>query len=667
VRRASERLRTAPVALTVLAMLFGAVSVAPGQALHVASLINGTELLFVALPLSEATAVAWYVEVDGTVDLHSLISGSLTLSADVEEALAQGDASAAVTPVVVVIGGGSAEEITALLSRVLGRAPCFSIPEPSDRPLVEGGIDRRLALPGAEAELRLVLSLPPMADRRRTSIEVLLEILPELLRGQVSGLLVQSEDETAELRVLVDAELAEYELRRLRLSLARLAAEPQLAEGVVVGGQRRLSVRRVALLESEEEGARALAGMWRRGGTAAAREYLFGLAGVGLDSVREAAREWLPQHPGQAVLYLPPRVFNPRFASSPTTETLDNDLAATLLERPSTPMASLCLRPVLVPDLGGELSATVLARLAAAVRQEEGAPGWIRVRPTPPALELAAPPDFFAELCEALQRSLQRVAADEQPITSSDATARGRALQLMATMIGLDEGVPATPAELLRPGNLALGAVTVDSEAAGEALRKFGVGGERRSEQPRARPLQSGQKTREAAPGDQSALIVHLPIAAAAGAPVSVDVVGELLRERAAEILPQVRAAVTRPLVPGRVCLLLTFEASGELQALEKSVAQSWSRLLNAVSEDELAPVRRRVAAATIGERSGVLGGACLCAGIAAGETVWRGGAEVELEILMTPVDRVNGVLQSLPPWESLLTSGAGVLPLPAE
>ena len=138
-----------------------------------ARLGGGTELVLVTLPLSEAATVAWPLA-DGSVT--SMTSGGLTVLADLAQML---EGLEEAPPVVVVVGGVQPKELRPVLSIGLGeRRPMQWTPD--SVPLIEGGVDRRLGAPGSEAQLRLEMMLPAPDDWRRSPLEVLWELLPEL-------------------------------------------------------------------------------------------------------------------------------------------------------------------------------------------------------------------------------------------------------------------------------------------------------------------------------------------------------------------------------------------------------------------------------------------------------------------------------------------------------
>jgi hypothetical protein len=630
---------------------------AHSQALHVERLPGGIEFILVTLPLSEATTVAW-PRADGSI--VTTTSGGLTLIDDVGEALS---ARVETPPVVVSVGGAQAQDLRPVLTSDLGTA----IPERPPRPgisIAEGGVERRLGAPRAEALLRLQVPMPEPDDWRRSTVEVLWELLPTLLAADLPGVSSRIDGDVGGIEARVDPASAELKLRHLRLQLARISEEPRIDDDAVAAVRRRLRVRRQALMATHPDAAEVLTELWLRGGVAAVREYLFGVDGVTVGRVTEAARQWLPQHPGRALLILPPRVFNPRFASGPERVQLANDVVAAVLERSTAGLSALCLQPVILPDVDGHLSGTVLTRLAAEMRSSDAAPGWVRVSDRPPVLELAAPDEGFAELVEVLQRTLQRVAEDDRPFADQDPSARRRALQLMARLLGLAEGVGLSPAELLHPSNLAIGVVAPDGEAAIDALRKFSIGGMARGSYTASRSLSPVPQVREAAPGVRSAIVVAVELAAL-GDPLLSSVVGAVMEHRAKRVFDNAEVDVLVPLVPGRTILLTVVDAEATLDELELRVSEGWRQIVEPVDEEELARARRRVAADVAAQMSGPVGHARRCAAVAAGSAHWRLPNELEMDVLMLSPEVVTDTLAEAGSWQDLQTTGAGVLPIP--
>lgn len=655
---------SAAIALIATAVLTREVR---AQALLVERLPGGTELVLVNQPLADATTLAWpEVSDEREAVVGRLTVGRLTMTADVEAAFGAAGTEGEPTPVppvIVAVGGASADELSSLLERVLGDRPAAPVVAPSPLVLVEGGLDRRLGAPGTEALLRFEILLPPPGDSRRSSVEVLWDLVPHLLSDAIPILQSRVEDDRGILDGRVDAEVAEITVSDLRLQLARIASDPNLQADDVAEARRRLQVRRYASLEEHPDAAVKVLDRWLSGGEEAVRELVFGIQAVTIQSVREAAAEWLPTHPGRAQLILPPRVFNPRFAVAPQLYQLENDLAAAILERAGAPLSVVVLRPVMVPDLDGEVTAMVLARLARELRAAESRPGFVRVRTDPPLIEVAGPADGFGELLEQLTSAYLEVASDRSPVTTSGDDARRRALDLMAGLLGVTEAEEVSPAALLRAGNLALGVVATDAEAAAEALGKFwaveaSAGG--------ATDVQSVPvvpRTRVAAAGDESVLVVALETEFGGNEAHSM-VLRELLETRAGALWPDSRVRVLRPYVPGRSLLLVEVAANDTVDGVERAVVKKWSALAAGAGEVELAPVKRRVAAAASAEMSGVAGHARLCAATAAGASRWRQPAEFELEVLTVDVEMINLILKSFSDFSTLETTGAGALPI---
>jgi hypothetical protein len=598
----------------------------------------------------------------GRAEVCSLSCGRLTLNDDVTAAF--DPRSAATAPAVVVaVGAAAGPELRDLLERIFAGRAIGALSRPEPAPVTEGGLERRLGTAGTDATLRLTVPLPPPDEWRRGAVEVLWEILPELLAREIAGIRSRSDERGAILEARVDASLAELRLRALRLALARVAQDPGLVGEDVTAARLRLEIRRQAALEQHPEGAEILLRHYMKGGREAVLQYLFGLSMVDVEVVRRAAREWLGQHPGSAVLMLPPHVLNPRFAPAPRVLQLGNDLSVAVLERPGAALASISLRPVLLPDLDGGLSATILTRLSTELRGAEGAPGWIRVTTAPAAIELAVAPHAFAELCEVLVGALDRIAADPIPLSPGDGSARRRALQLLAGVLGTDPEATPSPAILLQPDNLALGAVVADGEAAVEALHKI-VGSwsvERREVETTV--IAASQRTRAAVPGTVSVLAVALPLAAESGMVVAV-MTAELWQRRARQLLPETEVEVLLPFIPGRAAVIGVLSQAGELDALEAAVGQAWPELTAAPAESELEALRRTVAARLTATASGSLGRARVCAAVAAGAASWRSPTEVELEVLTTDREVLEGALRGWSQRTDLDWVGAGVLPL---
>jgi hypothetical protein len=334
-----------------------------------------------------------------------------------------------------------------------------------------------------------------------------------------------------------------------------------------------------------------------------------------------------------------------------------------VLERSGAPLAALCMRPVVVPDLDDELAATVLARVARELRELEQRPGWVRVDSRPAQILLAAPPDQFSELIEVLRSALAQAEEDQRPVMAEGGSARRRALRLMAGTLGLAEGSSLSPATLLRTGNVSLGAVAEDAEAASEAVRKFWTSTGSAFDAATAGSVAPIPRTREAAAGGDSVLVVALELAVAADEPL-ILVLTELLASRGSALVAEGAIEILNPFVPGHRVLLVVASASTTMDAVEERVHKGWAEFTRRVSEDELADVRRQVAAARAGMWSGATGQACRCAAVAAGAVEWRTSTDLEMAILSVPREAVDATLQSIAAWENLQNTGAGVLPI---
>ena len=128
---------------------------------------------------------------------------------------------------------------------------------PESVPLIEGGVDRRLGAPGGEAQLRLEMTLPAPDDWRRSPLEVLWEMMPALLGSQLPGVMARVDGDVARIESRIEAEAADLELRRLRLQLARIAAEsgPVLeSEAADLYGKAKATVERMATAVEDAPG-----------------------------------------------------------------------------------------------------------------------------------------------------------------------------------------------------------------------------------------------------------------------------------------------------------------------------------------------------------------------------------------------------------------------------
>jgi hypothetical protein len=644
------------------AIVLGVTSPVAAQALYVGRLDNGVELLVVAQPLADATTVVWPSTAEGNGTPVVVTSGDLTLVANLEAVLG-GDEIAASPPVIVAVGGASVSDLRALLDRILASRPVASAPPRPHEPLVEGRLERRLGVAGSNAEIRIEVSLPAPGDPARSATEVLWDLLPDILADDLVGVRSRIDGNRGLLEARTDSATADISVSQLRLGLARIAENPAVQEGLVEAAARRLRVRRQASLEEHPQSAELILDLWLQGGVDAVREFLFGVDGVTTRTVRSAASNWLPQNPGNVVVTLPPRSFNPRFASPPEMLQLESGLTAAVLERSGAPLATLCMRPVVVPDLDNELAATVLARVARELRELEQRPGWVRVDSLPAQILLAAPTDQFSELVEVLRAALAQAEEDQRPVMAEGGSARRRALRLMAGILGVAEGSSLSPATLLRTGNLALGVVAEDVEAASEAVRKFWTIDRQTLDSASVGTLAPVPRTREAAAGDDSVLVTALELSITTDEAQAL-VVGEILVSRGAALLSEGSVEILHPFVPGHQVLLVVASATTTMDTVETRVGEGWSEFTRPATEEELAEARRRVAATLAGTWSGATGRACRCAAVASGAVQWRTSTDLEMAVLSVPIEVANATLQSLGDWESLQNTGAGVMPI---
>jgi hypothetical protein len=321
------------------------------------------------------------------------------------------------------------------------------------------------------------------------------------------------------------------------------------------------------------------------------------------------------------------------------------------------------MRPVVVPDFDDELAATVLARVAREIRELEQRPGWVRVDSQPAQILLAAQIDQFSELVEVLRAAIAKAEEEQRPVMAAGGSARRRALRLMAGTLGVAEGSSLSPATLLRTGNLALGIVAEDAEAASEAVRKFWTSEGSVLESATVGTVAAIPRTREAAAGTDSVLVVALELSIATDEPLAL-LLAEILASRGSALLSEGSVEILYPFVPGHRVLLVVVTAPTTMDAVEVSAAEGWSGFTRPVTEEELAEARRRVAAAHAGAWSGATGRACRCAAIASGAVQWRSSADLEMAILSIPIEVTNATLHSLADWESHHNTGAGVLPI---
>ncbi len=614
---------------------------AGAQALTTRTLEGGTEVVLVTQTLAEMSAGCW-PEINETMEWqgHCVVGSDRTFGAALEAGLADLEEAPSV---LVIVGGSGRREAIDLAARVLEGKVAGTAPRLVNQTMEEGGQERLLGQPGGPSIVRLQVQLPSVNSSERTAVEVLWTLLPRYLTKVGTGLKSWTEGDIGTLELSVDGDLGGHELRSLRLGLAQVYGDPSLKAEDVEREAERLRIARSARLEAVEQASLNLLSLWRRGGSDGIRQYLFGPDGITVERVRQAAGQWLPRHPGHAVFVLPPRHFRPRFAPGPQTESLANDLSATILARPSAQLSTLVLRPVLLSNLTGDAEVVVLTRLATALRRSENRPAYIAVENNPPRLELAAQTGNFPGLCEVLQGALAEVASDRAPVTS-ETDARQTALRLMAGLLALDAGSAVTPATVLAPANLAVGGVAVDAELALEALEKFGVGGAATQTAFEGR-VEAVVRHRMPSAGKLSAVVVSLPLGR--GFPIP-ETIGEILLHRIQQLVDGVVAEVLLPLTPGRSVMVMTFVRDGETTQLEEDIEKNWARLFAPATEEELEDLRRKVASRVVTDGGGVLGRARLCAAIAAGSDSWRTPGDREMAALTVDLIAVNMELERL-------------------
>jgi len=616
-------------------------SMAAGQALTVRSLEAGTEVVLVTETLAEMSAGCWpIVTEEGAWEGRCVIGSDLTFTAELEGAL--GDLEVAPSVVVIVGGSGRREPIDKVASVLVGKDLALR-PPAGDSGIEEGGQERRLGRPGGASVLRLEVQLPAVDHPDRTAVEILWNLLPNHLMDADPGLRSRIEGDIGSLQYSVDDDLGGVELRSLRLALAQISGSPSLKADEVEREAHRLRIARSAELESVESAGLELLSLWIRGGSDGIRQYLFGPDGVTLGRVRQAAARWLPRHPGHAVFLLPPRHFRPRFAPGPQSARMANDLSATILARPSAHLATLVLRPVLLADLTGDAEAVILTQLATVLRRSDSRLPYVVVEGRPPRLELAAGSGDFPGLCEALQGVLAEVASDTMSVTVVK-DARRQALRLMAGVLGMGTDNEVSPATVLAPGNIAIGGVAVDAELALEALEKFEVGG--RSPGVTLGGMSGGDgRRRMPAAGTWSAVAVALPLAS--GFPIP-ETVAEILSARIGQVIEGATGEVLLPLIPGKSVMVLVVVREGAVSDLEDALRESWAELFGPTTEEDLTPIRRKVATRVVSASGGVLGRARVCAAIAAGADSWRTPRDREMAALTVDVVEVNLDLERL-------------------
>ncbi len=646
-------------ALFGVALLVGAVPAA-GQALHIQRLPNGTVFLAVSTPEATATSLAWPVPgTKGAPVIRALVRGDLGLFADAERALT---GAGPAPPVVVGVGAIDVAALDNMLDRVLAKRPPAALPRTRPEPLEEGGIERRLEPPGTPATLRLSLPLPSRSSALRDSAEVLGLMIPGLVTAGSMALHSRLAPHAVLVEGDVDAVNGDEAVSRLRLALAQLSQAPNLDRELVAAARARLEVRRRARLEAMPGGATQLVSIWLEAGTDGVRRYLFGLDGVTVETVRRAANVWLASHPGFALLLLPPQALNPRFAAPPRSTLLSNGLNTVMLERPASDLTALTLRPILVPDFDCQGAALILTRLAAGIRSSGEAPGWIRVNKNPPELELATAPDDFPRLCEVLSGSLQKLSTSRDAVHPEPGPEH-RALEMMAAVLGFPESGAMTPARLLQPSNLAVGAVVADAGTAGEALEKFlaTIGGP--AEGVHAQSILAAPKTRAPVPGGSSVMLVALPVGPSTPGPVA-DLAAGLVEVRTRAMLGDATVELRHPVVPGRRVELLEIGSVGQLDALGATLEKVWKKITARPGDAELEPLQRTLAAHEAARGNGALGASRLCAAQAAGVGTWRPSGGYERAIISLGPDDLEPVLKAWRDFTSLKTTGAGPFPV---
>lgn len=627
-------------ALLLLVVFLLAPSLIGAQALSTEKLKNGTEMMLITRPLAEIDA-ACFSDPKSEGGARCVVAPELLFASVVESELGEAPSPRGL----VILTGSGQRGILERLSKLLEENPPSSTAPPVAAGLKdEGGVERRLGAPGARSSIELRIPLPNAADPRRSAIEVIWEMLPGMLVKEFPSIRAHIDGAIGILNLEVEGESAELRLSELRLALARRAADPSLDPEAILSESHRLQIARMANLEDPESAGRTILSRWQEGGLDAVREYLFGLKSVDRSLVMETMNTWLRIHPGRAAIRLPPRIFQPRFAPGPVAETLDNNLSAAVLERPQIGLSALVLRPILLSGIGGGAEAVVLARVGQALRTGGLPLPSVEVRSDPPRLELVADADDFALLCEALQRALEEVASDQNPVSGS-LESRDRSLQLLGRILGLNSGKEISASDILAPGNLALGALAPDAETALEALRKFGVGGEKRKDQLLSIPIESAFPHREAAAGSKSAVAAAIPVDASWPVPPFIKA---LFKSRAEKLWSEARVEVLQPLIPGRKVLVLLVEAEKSGTELEDQVRGEMDTLISPVDEELMVELRRKVVLEETKMSSGIIGRARLCSAIAAGEAAWRAPAQQEIQIMSTEPEILNQALEAL-------------------
>jgi hypothetical protein len=205
--------------------------------------------------------------------------------------------------------------------------------------------------------------------------------------------------------------------------------------------------------------------------------------------------------------------------------------------------------------------------------------------------------------------------------------------------------------------------VAEDGEAATEALHKFWASEDMSQLVTTTRSVDPVPRTREAAAGGESALVIDLELGTF-GDEIVALVVAEILDKRAAEIF-EASIDVLQPFIPGHRVVLLVASAPSPLHELETQLLQGWPALTAPVVEPELEGARREVAALSAAAWSGATGRARRCAAVATGGVQWRPASDLEMSIVAVSVETVNSTLAGFADWKSLHNTGAGAGALP--
>jgi len=645
----------------LLAALFS-VSGLAAQALSTGRTDGGTEILLITHPLAEQTAACWP---DSTrkEDVYCIRNSNLLFDPTFETAL---NDMPSPPPVLIIVGGPGRRDVFDLIRRVEAGRETTEVSSDPDSHTVpptsfgENLVERRLSAPGSASVLRLEIPLPPASDPGRSALECFWRFLPGLLGNDFPEIRARIDGSIGIIETGVDAARADTRLSTLRLALARISGDPELDPEEVRAESQRLLIARAAALETPTIAAEELVRRWLSGGRAGVREYLFGIGVVDFEAVRHALRTWLARHPGRALISLPPRVFQPRFAPAPRVETLENDLNAAILERPEAGLSALVMRPVLLSGITGDAEAVVLTRLGARIRALGFPVPRVTVSKNPPRIELIGADDDFPLLVEALQAGLDAVVDDDSPLPES-LEVRDRALRLLGRFLSLNSGGDFSAREILAPENLVIGAVAPDVESAMEALVKFGIGGSKQDRQPVVSSISGSLKHREATAGSRSAIAISLEYPGPWPVPVFLE---EIFSQRAGDLWPDFRFEVFRPLVPGRDVTILLIEGEAGVRELEESVRKGIDSLLAPVDENTMEELRRRVSRKEASVSDGVSGRARICAETAAGLRAWSTPASQQMKILGMEPDSINTVLEHMRGKDGMQWTAAGPMAL---